>query len=300
MLGIFYGSQKLPNGVKNFGIRFHRQKNQRKPRLMGSKFKTWKGIDRFKVDRRKVPRLTEDDVAEISADPTAVMSSTPLGTPRPPVERVEVTSVEFIQNVKSLTYLAVSKLGCYNLTTAHVTKSSKAALERMIHYSEEIRMCSTNVEKNLHMYQIVVVEDVLGYSRDFESRHTLWIPDDFTLFELKEFLSKQCIKDPSLHAIHDLRQYFNPFVHPFQGDMLGRVYKSNDLRWRTQQPLELLQIRNKDFQKDLVSQKTHGVYGHFPEYTPTEEDKLVEPVYKEYGNLKPIGGTFEPKEKMME
>jgi len=254
---------------------------------MGNKFKTWKGIDRFKVDRRKVPKLTEDDVQDSSADPCIVMSSTPMGTPRPPVERVEVTSIEFIQNVKSLTYLAVSKLGCYNLTAAHATKSSKAALERLIHYSSEIRTWD-NVRLNLHMYQIVLVEDVLGYSRDFESRHTLWIPDDFTLVELKEFLTKQCIKDPSLHAIHDLRQYFNPFVHPFMGDMLGRVYKSDDLRWRTQEPLELLRIRNKNFQKDLISQKTHGVYGYIPEFTPTAEDKLVDPVYKDFGTLKPL------------
>eukprot|EP00494_Astrolonche_serrata_P025907 UN26168 len=114
---------------------------------MGQKDKSWKStIDRFKYNRRKIPRIHPDDVREMAQHPITTMSDTPLGLPQPPVERVEVTSVEFAQNVKSLTYLAISRLGCYNMATTHITRSSKAALERLVAHADEISNATENIK----------------------------------------------------------------------------------------------------------------------------------------------------------
>lgn len=218
-------------------------RNKGKPRLMGKKLKSWKKqVDRFRYHRRKVPRQLPDDYDNTSYDPTITLSATPEGPPRKRVDRVEITSIEFFQNVKSLQYLATGKLGCYNLTVGSVNKSSKAALERLISFADEIKT-STN---NLHMYQIIIVDNVLRFSRDLQSRHTLWIPDDFTVKELKEFLQVQCIDDPSLHAIKDLREYFNPFVHPTVGNPAGRIISSHKRRGQRTLPIELLKIQERD------------------------------------------------------
>ena len=37
------------------------------------------------------------------------------------------------------------------------------------------------------------MEDILRYSRDMGSRNTLWIPDDFEVDALIEFLKENCI-----------------------------------------------------------------------------------------------------------
>jgi len=222
-------------------------RNKGKPRLMGKKLKSWKKqVDRFRYHRRKVPRQLAEDYHVTSQDPTVTLSKTPEGPPKRVIDRVEVTSIEFIQNVKSLTYLAMGKLGCYNLSVARVNKSSKAALERLIAYSDEIR----SSQKNLHLYQIIIVENVLRYSRDLQSRHTLWIPDDFTFGELKEFLDKQCVDDPSLHPIKDLKEYFNPFVHPTVGNPAGRILSSNKSRGRKMLPIELIRIQEGEGSRD--------------------------------------------------
>jgi len=230
-------------------------RNKGKPRLMGKKDKRWKGIDRFRYHRRKVPRLTAHDVITRSADPNVTLSETPEGRPIEKIPRIQMTSTEYIQNVKSLTYLAQQRLGCYNLTVSRVTVQHKDALERLCHHAEEIRQSSENARNNLQLYQIIVVDNILRYSRDFQSRHTLWIPDDFLLPDLQAFLEKQCISDPSLHAIKDLRQFYNPFLHPMIGDCEGRIVNNDKQRWQRQKPVELLKQRERKPDETLHQSK---------------------------------------------
>merc|ERR1712187_765594 len=94
--------------------------------------------------------------------------------------------------------------------------------------ADEIRFSTPN----LHMYQIVIVDNVLRYSRDLQSRHTLWIPDDFLVEELKEFLEKTCIDDPS--------------VHPTVGNPAGRIISSHKTRSLRMEPIELLRLRERE------------------------------------------------------
>ena len=68
-----------------------------------------------------------------------------------------------------------------------------------------------NCSGYLHLYQLVVVDDLLGYSRDIGSRNTLWIPSDFTVKELVAFLQRECVNDPKLCEIRRIDNFLNPF-----------------------------------------------------------------------------------------
>merc|ERR1719464_2100114 len=113
----------------------------------------------------------------------------------------------------------------------------------------------------LYLYQIVIVEDILGYSRDIGSRNTLWIPSDFTVKELMAYLSSECINDPKLAEIRRLDAYLNPFqpnnwtsidrLHELDGSIVPRNTSQSNLsrvhwsEYREVEPVELLKVREK-------------------------------------------------------
>ena len=138
----------------------------------------------------------------------------------------------------------------------------KAALQRLDNYSKEISKCSAY----LHLYQLIIVDDILGYSRDIGSRNTLWIPNDFTVKELIKYLKNECINDPKLCEIRRIDNYLNPF-QPNNWKSIDNLsnldgsinYNSNNIRnssqsrkipvpyneYRDVEPIELLKIREK-------------------------------------------------------
>ena len=76
-----------------------------------------------------------------------------------------------------------------------------------LNYSIGISQCTPY----LYLYQLIIVDDILGYSRDMGSRNTLWIPNDFTVKELIKYLKEECISDPKLAEIRRVDSYLNPF-----------------------------------------------------------------------------------------
>lgn len=116
----------------------------------------------------------------------------------------------------------------------------------------------------LHLYQLIIVDDILGYSRDIGSRNTLWIPNDFTVKELINYLKDECINDPKLCEIRRIDSYLNPFQPNNWRSIdnlsnLDGTLNYNDLRntsqsrripvpdneYREVEPIELLKIREK-------------------------------------------------------
>ena len=106
------------------------------------------------------------------------------------------------------------------------------------------------------------MDDILGYSRDMGSRNTLWIPSDFTIKELLNYLYDECISDPKLVEIRRIDTYMNPF-QPQNWDQIDNLeYYENELirkknnsytrqypipynEYRRVEPIELLKIREK-------------------------------------------------------
>ena len=70
-----------------------------------------------------LPRKDGTPPPDLSGSRT--LSPTFWGPPRYPVPRVEETSVEFHQNINSLTKIVKKKLGCLNIAVSHYTHSSK-------------------------------------------------------------------------------------------------------------------------------------------------------------------------------
>ena len=147
--------------------------------------------------RHSKPGLPRGDKPRVDTSKTRTLSGSPWGPPRYPIPRVQETSVEFAQNVNSLSRLVQSKLQCLGVSVSHYSHASKAAIERMDAYWSAIAQSTPY----LHLYQLIVVEDILGYSRDIGSRNTLWIPSDFTVKELIAYLSSECINDPKLAEV---------------------------------------------------------------------------------------------------
>ena len=125
---------------------------------------------------------------------------------------------------------------------------------------------------NLHLYQFVIVRDVLGYSRDMGSRNTLWIPDDFAINEFIKYCKQECISDPKLLPLRQIDTFLNPFqpINWFQVSNINKldgsygkhgisrgknislkmttdneISKSNNLQRRNIDPIELLKLREK-------------------------------------------------------
>ena len=130
----------------------------------------------------------------------------------------------------------------------------------MDRYWSEIAKCSAY----LHLYQLIVVDDLLGYSRDIGSRNTLWIPSDFTVKELISFLKTECLNDPKLSEIRRIDAFLNPFqpnnwrsvdrlshldgsvVEDRSGSMsTSRRFPVPLNEYREVEPIELLKIREK-------------------------------------------------------
>ena len=135
----------------------------------------------------------------------------------------------------------------------------KAAMERLDKYALEISQSSAY----LHLYQLVIVDDILGYSRDIGSRNTLWIPNDFTVKELIQYLKDECINDPKLCEIRRIDSYLNPFqpnnwrsidnLSELDGSISYDLRNTSQSRripvpyneYREVEPIELLKIREK-------------------------------------------------------
>jgi len=184
-------------------------------------------------------------MGKINSSPTRAHSPNFYGPPRKPIPRVEKTSVEFHQNLRSLCNIVQGKLGLYNLGISHFDDHSKSALKRLEDHAERI----TSKVPNLYLYQIVIVEDILRYSRDMGSRHTLWIPDDFEVEALVEFLKENCLPDPTLHAIRHIGEFYNPFQN-YSPDRKNSINKrsfprtANEEMWRVKDPIDLLKLRD--------------------------------------------------------
>ena len=130
-------------------------------------------------------------------------------------------------------------------------------MERLDTYSPHIAQSSPY----LHLYQLIIVEDILGYSRDIGSRNTLWIPSDFTVKELIKYLQTECINDPKLCEIRRIDCYLNPFqannwnsIHhlseldgsiDYRNESQSRRIPTPFNEYREVEPIELLKIREK-------------------------------------------------------
>eukprot|EP01083_Nonionella_stella_P224200 798283_1 len=127
--------------------------------------------------RESKPGLPLGDKPGPDTSKTRTLTASPWGPPRYPIPRVRETSVEFIQNLNSFSEMVGAKLQCLGITVSSYNHASKAAMERMNNYAIEISLSTPY----LYLYLIIIVYDILGYSRDIGSRHTLWIPNDFTI-----------------------------------------------------------------------------------------------------------------------
>merc|ERR1719203_1143300 len=145
-----------------------------------------RGIYRGRRIKRRFgkPGLPRGDKPRIDESKTRTLTAYPWGPPRYPIPRVEQTSVEFAQNINSLADIVQAKIECLGIAVSSYNHASKAAMERLLNYASEIAKSSAY----LHLYQLVIVDDILGYSRDIGSRNTLWIPNDFTVKELIKYL----------------------------------------------------------------------------------------------------------------
>ena len=133
-------------------------------------------------------------------------------------------------------------------------------MERLDKYAPEIASSSAY----LHLYQLIIVDDILGYSRDIGSRNTLWIPNDFTVKELIKYLKEECINDPKLCEIRRIDSYLNPFqpnnwrsidnlsnldgtlnYNDMSNTSQSRRIPVPDNEYREVEPIELLKIREK-------------------------------------------------------
>ena len=137
-------------------------------------------------------------------------------------------------------------------------------MERMEKYSEQVQKHVPHI----HLYQFVIVRDVLGYSRDMGSRNTLWIPDDFTIREFIEYCQQECISDPKLLPLRRIDSFLNPYqpinwyqvsqVEKLDGSYVSRgknislkmttdneVSQNNNLQRRDIEPIELVKLREK-------------------------------------------------------
>lgn len=200
----------------------------------------------------------EPYLGKINSSPTRAHSANFYGPERVPIPRVQETSVEFHQNVRSLCVIVQSKLGFYNLTTAVCDKHAMTALRRLEDHQAKITSAVPNMEK----YQLVIVEDILRYSRDMGSRNTLWVPDDFEVDDLIGFLKRECIDDPALHPILDLAEFYNPF-QKFSSHAMSAVNQRklwdgvNPKMWGRKDPVELEKLREKANPRDVGEPKLH-------------------------------------------
>jgi len=216
-------------------------------------------------------------MGKINSSPTRAHSPNFYGPPRKPIPRVEKTSVEFHQNLRSLCNIVQGKLGLYNLGISHFDDHSKSALKRLEDHAEMI----TEEVPNLHLYQIVIVEDILRYSRDMGSRHTLWIPDDFEVDALIEFLKENCLPDPTLHAIRHIGEFYNPFQN-YSPERRNSINKrsfprtANEEMWRVKDPIDLLKLRDYE-QRHIYKPKLDVRFRDYKRLTYSSSVEDAEP-----------------------
>jgi len=216
-------------------------------------------------------------MGKINSSPTRAHSPNFYGPPRKPIPRVEKTSVEFHQNLRSLCNIVQGKLGLYNLGISHFDDHSKSALKRLEDHAGKI----TTEVPNLHLYQIVIVEDILRYSRDMGSRHTLWIPDDFEVDALIEFLKENCLPDPTLHAIRHIGEFYNPFQN-YSPDRKNSINKrsfpreANEEMWRVKEPIDLLKLRDYE-QRHVFKPKLDVRFRDYKRLTYSSSVEEAEP-----------------------
>ena len=74
----------------------------------------------------------------------------------------------------------------------------------------------------MNLYQLIIVDDILGFSKDFECRRSLWIPENFTILEICQFLKQECVDDPKAREVMNKMDFY---MNPFQSGKVCQLFE---------------------------------------------------------------------------